>query len=43
MLRAHRMRLLSGRVHNGTEIAVTSWLSRVGTKSYDVSHEVRDS
>jgi acyl-CoA thioesterase FadM len=39
VLRAHRIRLLSGRVSNGTEIAITSWLSRVGTKSYDISHE----
>ena len=35
------MRLFSGRVRNGADIAITSWLSRVGTKSYDVSHEVR--
>jgi len=41
VLRAHRMKIFQGRMRNGTPIAITSWVSKVGTKSYDVSHEVR--
>lgn len=40
LIRAHRLRVLARRIPYNSKVTVTSWLSRVGTRSYDMSHEV---